>query len=194
MSDVKQRTDEYLGYVRQAGREYMTGGISDEARNDLGQPLFPRKVFETWADASWGVDKETGERESDTLIFTRQMAALYKPESWPGHDLVLEMVYTDVNERYQIVLAKSGSRTLTDGFLPATTTIETPAAVWRAIAGGEINGSEALMRHQYRVDGDFDLLLNWDNYFAGTGNAETSKEEQKTNLPEGFMPPRNQPA
>lgn len=189
VSDVKPRTDEYLGYVRQAGREYMTGGISEETHTNLSQPLFPRKVFETWADASWGVDQETGDRESDTLIFTRQMAALYKPESWPGHDLVLEMVYTDVHERYQIVLARSGSRTLTDGFLPATTTIETPAAVWRAIAGGEISGSEALMRHQYRVDGDFDLLMNWDKYFAGTGNAETSKAEQKASPAGGIHAP-----
>ncbi len=186
MSDVKQRTDEYLGYVRQAGREYMSGGITGETSAALSQSLFPRKVFETWADASWGVDKDSGERESDTLIFTRQMAALYRQESWPGHDLVLEMAYTDVNERYQIVLEKTGSRTLTDDFLPATTTIKTPVTVWRAIAAGEINGSEALMQHQYRVDGDFDLLLNWDNYFAGTGNTAAPKEE-KTPDPSGEL-------
>lgn len=189
MPDVKQRTDEYLGYVRQAGREYMTGGISDETRGNLSQPLFPRKVFETWADASWGVDKKTGRRESDTLIFTRQMAALYRPESWPGHDLVLEMAYTDVNERYQIALGQSGSRTLTDDFLPATTTIETPVTVWRAIAGGEINGSEALMQHQYRVDGDFDLLLNWDSYFAGTGETAAPQGEEKAAPARGIHVP-----
>lgn len=179
ISDVKQRTDEYLGYVRQAGREYMTGGITGGTRAKLSQPLFPRKVFEDWADASWGVDRATGKPESDTLIFTRQMAALYRPESWPGHDLVLEMAYTDVSERYQIVLEKTGSRTLTEGFLPATTTIETPARVWRAIAAGELSGSEALMQHQYWVDGDFDLLLNWDNYFAGTGDTAAPKKEQE---------------
>ena len=176
ISDVKQRTDAYLGYVRQAGREYMAGGISAGTRSNLDQPLFPRKVFETWADASWGVEKESGARESDTLIFTRQMAALYRPESWPNRDLVLEMFYTDVNERYQIAMEKTESRVLTDHFLPATTTIETPVTVWRSIAMGEINGSEALMRHQYRVNGDFDLLLNWDRYFAGTGGTAAPKE------------------
>lgn len=84
--------------------------------------------------------------------------------------------------RHKIIangLEKSGSRTLTDSFLSATTTIQTPVTVWRAIAGGEVNGSEALMRHQYRVDGDFDLLLNWDNYFAGTGDAAAPQEEKK---------------
>lgn len=175
--DVKQRTEEYLGYVRQAGKEYASGMISPETRRELDRPLFPRKVFEAWADASWGVEKETGVRESDTLIFTRQMAALYKPESWPGRDLALEMIYSDVNERYEILMEKTGSRVLTGDFLPATTTIETPVAVWRSIAAGEISGSEALMRHQYRVTGDFDMMLNWDRYFAGVGDHAAEQEE-----------------
>lgn len=177
--DVRKRTEEYLGYVRQAGREYMAGGITDDTRVNLARPLFPRKVFENWADASWGVEKETGERETDTLIFTRQMAALYRPESWSGRDLVLEMVYTDVEERYQILLGKAGSQVLTDSFQPAATTIKTPVTVWRSIAAGEISGSEALMRHQYSVEGDFDLLLNWDRYFAGTGEETASNKEKE---------------
>lgn len=166
--EVRRRTEEYLGYVRQAGKEYMTGGISPEIREKLAQLLFPRDVFERWADDSWGIDKNTGAKESDTLVFTRQMAALYRKESWPGHDLVLEMRYTDVNERYQIVLGQDGSTVLTDSFLPASTTVETPITVWRAISAGEISGSEALMRHQYRVDGNFDLLITWDKYFSGS--------------------------
>lgn len=166
--ELKARTEEYLGYVRQAGREYV-GGISGETWEKLGQLLYPRKVFEDMADASWGVDKETGKRETDALIFTRQMAALYDKKSWPGRDLVLEMAYTDVNERYQVVLGKKGSAVLTKGFRTPTTTVETPLSVWRSISVGEISGSEALMRRQYRVEGDFDLLMNWDAYFSGAG-------------------------
>ncbi len=189
VSALKQRTDEYLKYVRQAGKEYMTGGISAETQNCLNQLLFPRKVFEDMADASWGVDKETGAKESDVLIFTRQMAALYRKENWPGHDLVLEMVYTDVNERYQIVLGKEGSQILTDDFLTATTTVETPITIWQAIAAGEVSGSEALMRHQYRVNGDLDLLINWDKYFAGVGDAGTPEAEKGTSSAGGIHTP-----
>ncbi len=187
--DLKGRTDEYLGYVRQAGKEYMVGSISVETQHCLSQLLFPRKVFEDMADASWGVDKNTGERESDVLIFTRQMAALYNRKYWPGHDLVLEMVYTDVNERYQIVLGKEGSRTLTDGFLTADTIVETPLTIWRAIAAGELSGSEALMQHQYRVKGDFDLLLNWDKYFAGAGGTDTQEAEKEASPSGGIHTP-----
>ncbi len=184
--EVKSRTDEYLEYVRQAGREYKAGGISAETRAKLSQLLFPRQVFEGMADASWGVGKETGAQESDTLIFTRQMAALYQRESWSGHDLVLEMNYTDVNERYQIVLGQEGSTVLTDGFRTADTTVETPVTVWRAISAGEISGSEALMRHQYRVEGDFNLLIAWDKYFAGGAGGST---EEKTAAHKGIHIP-----
>lgn len=106
---------------------------------------------EACADAGWGIDRSggkaggkgsKGEKESDTLVFTRQMAALYRKESYPGKDIVLEMRYTDVGERYQILLGKDGSRICTDGSLTATTEIETPVTVWRSIAAGEGGAGE----------------------------------------------------
>ncbi len=172
VAEVKRRTDEYLEFVRRAGREYLADGISAETRAGLNRLLFPQKIFESMADASWGVNRETGKRESDTLIFTRQMAALYQKESWPGHDLVLEMCYTDVKERYQIVLGREGSTVLTEGFRTADTTVSTPVTVWRAISEGKTSGSEALMKHQYRVEGDFELLITWDKYFAGAESGD----------------------
>lgn len=185
--ELKSRTEEYLGYVRQAGREYVSGGISPGTRAELDRLLFPRKVFEEMADASWGVDKATGEKESQALVFTRQMAALYNKSAWPGRDLVLEMAYTDVSERYQVVLGKDGSRVLTEGFLSPTTTVETPLPVWQSIAAGEISGSEALMRRQYRVEGDFDVLMNWDNYFAGAGDTDGGEKPAAT-APGRYVP------
>jgi len=187
--ELKGRTQEYLGDVRRAGREYMTGGIAPETRARLDLLLFDRKTFEAMADASWGVDKDSGAQESDALSFTRQMAALYRKESWPGRDLVLEMVYTDSNERYQIVLGKEGSTTLTGSFRTATTTVETPLEVWRAIAAGELSGSEALMRRQYRVNGAFELLMNWDKFFAGAGDPPAAGEAESGPPPGGLHMP-----
>lgn len=181
--ELSQRTDEYLEYVKAAGKEYAKGGISEETRAELNKLLYPREVFERMADASWGVNKESGKKESDALIFTRQMAALYQKESYTGKEQVLEMYYTDLNECYQIILGKDGSRVLTDGSQTATTRIETPYTVWRSIASGEIRGDEALMKQLYRVKGDFELMLNWDHYFGGS--AKTSKETKKTILQKG---------
>ncbi len=168
--DVARRTNEYLGYVRDAGREYAAGGIRPETERKLEQLLYPKETFETWADLSWGIDKEDGKRESDALIFTRQMAALYRKESYQGREQVLEMYYTDIEECYQIVLGKDGSRVLTEELMAADTRIETPLPVWRSIAAGEIRGDEALMKQLYRVKGDFNLMLRWDDYFGGTGH------------------------
>lgn len=153
------------------------------------------------ADASWGIDRETGEQESDALVFTRQMAALYRKESYPGKDMVLEMCYTDLDECYQVILGKEGSRVITDGFGAATTRIETPVTVWHSIAKGEIRGDEALMKHLYRVKGDFDLMLNWDRYFGGIGEGRgpraspaqlqgrTPGEKRQAGFPEGAKTP-----
>lgn len=123
------------------------------------------------ADASWGVS-ETGQKEDSSLVFTKQMAALYDPSSYPGHDIVLDMHYTDLNKRYQIILGEKGSEVSQQGARTPQTIIHTPYDVWQSIAAGEIEGSQALMEHRYSVEGNFDLLLNWDHYF-GTRDQET---------------------
>lgn len=179
--ELSALTGEYLSCVEQAGREYIDGGISIESRERLSQLLLPRETFEACADASWGIERESvgkerpdrtdaaaEKRESDTLTFTRQMAALYRKENWPGKDIVLEMCYTDVEECYQILLSKDGSRVYTDGSLTAGTRIETPVTVWRSIAAGEIRGDEAMMQGLYHVKGDFSLMLKWNDYFGGS--------------------------
>ncbi|MDE6406691.1 MAG: NAD(P)H-dependent oxidoreductase [Lachnospiraceae bacterium] len=183
--ELSALTGEYLSCVEQAGREYINGGISAESRERLAQLLLPRETFEACADASWGIEKEdagTGknsgaDKETDTLVFTRQMAALYRKESWSGKDTVLEMCYTDVEECYQILLGKDGSHVYTDGSLSANTRIETPVTVWRSIAVGEIRGDEAMMQGLYHVKGDFNLLLKWDDYFSSSHPQAKRMEE-----------------
>ncbi len=81
--ELKARTDEYLECVRQAGREYaQKQAISEDAKEKLRELLYPRDVFEKMADASWGVEKKSGEKEDPVLTFTRQMAALYNKDSF----------------------------------------------------------------------------------------------------------------
>lgn len=169
--ELSQRTDEYLFHVREAGREFCTDRISAATQSKLEELLFPREIFEAMADASWGVEKN-GEKSDETLVFTKQMAALYNKASYAGKDIVLEMYYTDENRRYQIILGKGGSSVLTGDFQNATTIIETPYTVWKAIASGELNGQEALAQQKYRVKGDFSLMIHWNRYF---GNQEPEK-------------------
>jgi len=177
--ELSVQTNAYLETVRAAGQEYATGGITENTRRMLEIPLFPKEQFEAMADASWGVERQTGEKTKDDLVFTKQMAALYRKGSYPGRDLVLQMDYTDLGRSYQILLKKDGSEVLSDGFLPCTTKIETPYTVWRDIAAGKISGTEAMMQKLYHVDGDFDLMLHWDDYFG----AGEKKAPEQTNKP-----------
>lgn len=182
VKELSERTDEYLSWVKKAGEEFVSGGITGETRSKLDQNLFPRDVFETMADASWGVG-ESGEKEDPNLVFTRQMAALYCKEAWPGHDVLLDMNYTDIGKVYRITLGAKGSRVEeepAEGFdAECTTRINTPFDVWRSIASGEIAGDEALMKHLYSVEGDFDLMMHWDEYFglATSSGANTGESE-----------------
>ncbi len=187
VKELAERTDEYLSHVEKAGEEFVDGGITGETRAKLDQDLFPRDAFEAMADASWGVDG-SGKKEDPNLVFTRQMAALYRREAWPGRDIVLDMHYTDIDKTYRIVLGKNGSHVEekpTGGFATnCTTQINTPLSVWRSIAAGEIAGDEALMKHMYSVEGNFDLMMHWDEYFGaasvGAGNDNTSANANET--------------
>ncbi len=180
--ELSKRTSQYLYSVQQAGQEYIQKGISDATKQKLEELLFPRAVYEQMADASWGVS-ETGQKEDSSLVFTKQMAALYDPSSYPGHDIVFDMHYTDLNKRYQIILGEKGSEVSQQGARTPQTIIHTPYDVWQSIAASEIEGSQALMEHRYSVEGDFDLLLNWDHYF-GIRDQETIPDpgQKKTNM------------
>jgi len=140
------------------------------------------------ADASWGIDKETGNEVDKSLSFTRQMAALYNKGSYDGKDRVLEICYTDLGKTYQILLGKDGSKVFTDGSLPATTRIETPWEVWTSIARGEIRGDVALFKGMYKVTGDFSLMMNWDKYFSKT------KEQQENEIDKSLTSKNKKPS
>ncbi len=185
--ELKNRTQEYLDAVRRAGREYAAGAITLQTREALSQLLMPREVFEELADADWGIQAAQG-GANDTppdvsLNFTRQMAALYNKAAWGGKDRVVEFHYTDTGSTYQILLQKEGHRVLTENFLPYTTRIETPLALWRKIAAEEVNGRQAMMKHQYTVQGDFELMLHWDEVFGvGGAVAAPSAPVKRTNM------------
>ena len=200
-----KRTGEYLEYVKNAGMEYASGHISEETESRLHELLFPREVFEKMADASWGIEADPVSGENTVtepaFAFTKQMAALYDPASWNGKDLVLEFYYTDVQKKYQIVMQEKGHKVLNRDFLPCTTRIETPLSVWKRIGSGELDGRQAMMDHLYRVTGDFDIMLRWNDYFgagvssneaaskaAAPENGKKSKAAKKTNMTLMLLP------
>lgn len=183
VKELANRTDAYLDVVRTAGGEYINGGISPKCYAKLKELLFPRETFEAMADASWGVNKESGEKDPEALIFTRQMAALFNKEAYDGKPRVLEMNYTDIGEAYQIELTSEGSQVHSDGRLTPTTRINSTFELWSAIARGEIEGSDALGKGLYSVTGDFSLMINWDKFFRSEnqGSKPSASTPEKAN-------------
>lgn len=192
--ELRKRTDEYLRIVKAAGAEFAAGAISRALKAKLSEPLYPREIFEKMADASWGISDPVGgspvPAADEALSFTKQMAALYGKAAWNGKDTVLEMCYSDVEKTYQIILGKDGAQVLTEDFLPYTTRIETPLAIWQGIARGELDGQRAMMERLYRVEGDLSLMIHWEDYFGG-GTAETEAVpavNKKTNMALFILP------
>ena len=181
--ELSGRCNEYLENVKKAGYEYVNGGIGNDTKTALDTLLFPRETFEAMADASWGVEKETGKKMDESLIFTKQMAALYNKASYKGKEIVLEMVYTDIDKCYQVVLGEKSVDVLTGDFREYTTKIETPYNVWCDIAAGKIRGDEAMMKGMYKVKGDFDLMLHWDTYFGGQEETRAIADENNVSNP-----------
>ena len=188
--ELTSRTNEYLSYVKKAGEEYKSGGISNKTRARLDELLFSKDVFEAMADASWGIDKETGKSLDESFIFTKQMAALYNTNSYNGQDIILEMNYTDLNKTYQIILGKDKAEVIADHFMDYTTRIETPYQLWLDIASDKIRGDEALMKQMYRVKGDLNLMMHWGDYFGNHSQPKNTiaKENKKTDLKNVLIP------
>lgn len=183
--ELRKRTEEYLQHMKAAGTEFADGSITEKTKEQLQQLLYPREVFEQMADASWGIEKGEVQRIHPTLTFTRQMAAMYHKSSWKNRDIIIEFFYTDVQKTYQIILGKDGQTVLTENFMPYTARIETPFTVWEQIGRGELDPQQAMIKHLYRVTGDFNVMIKWDEYF-GTGSAEAPVE--KTNMGVMLLP------
>lgn len=186
------RTGEYLSYVKTAGQEYASfGKFSDDTQNKLGELLYPPEVFVEMANASWDIqeakpEKATGATCDASYRFMRQMAALYNPQVYEK-DIVLEMYFTDIDKAYQLMLGNEKCELKTDNFLSYTTRIETSFEVWLKISGGEISGSEAMIKRQYKVLGDFNTMLKMDDFFGTSQPAKHSDEAGDTRKSSNMM-------
>lgn len=174
----------YLQQVFEAGREYVeSGALSQQTKETLETPMYPIEIYNQMADASWEIasrneDKDVPSRHK-LLPFTKQMALLYHPKNYKN-DIVLEIEYTDYEERYQLLLKKDKAEVIADNLQPYTTKIKTPYTVWEAISKGELSGANALMSGQYKVLGDLDVMMHWDQYFgdmsAGASDSDTQQK------------------
>ena len=106
MSELGERTEEYLAYVSQAGAEYLReDGFSAETRSLLAEPLFSSEAFLEMANAHWDI-AGADDGESKGLRLLKQMAALYNNKFYTD-DITLEICFTDTGEIFQLCINKN---------------------------------------------------------------------------------------
>lgn len=164
--ELSKRTSKYLMLVKKAGKEYIEKGISLDTRRKLNTLLFQKEVFEGIANINWGVDEKTNEALDNSFVFTKRFAALYNKSAYTGRNIVLELEYTDLHKHYQLVLNAHGCQVLTNNFVEFSTKIQVPFDDWHDIICGKYSMEEAYAKQLYKVTGETDILVHWDNYFC----------------------------
>ncbi len=153
-----RRTDQYLGYAKEAGKEFFSGDeISAATKSKLNELLFPEDRFVRMANASWSLNDEgVPVKVSPARMFLSQMCALYNPEAIQK-DSVLEFYFTDSNERFQLKLSRE-CVFLHEGFEKSDVCVETDFETWSAISNGRCDPMEAARSGRLRVSGDASIL------------------------------------
>ncbi|CAB1240390.1 Azoreductase [Clostridiaceae bacterium BL-3] len=186
VSQLEGRILEYLSYAKQAGREFgYNSAISSDTKDELGKLLYPPDVFVEMANASWNISEgsmEKRQQQDRSYNFMKQMAAVYNPKSYTK-DVLIEIYFTDIDKTYQLFLGREKCTVNTENFVTYTTRIETTFELWKKISEGKVNGAKALMKKQYRVLGDFSIMLKMDGYSGIKSQIPEKKSAgNKTNM------------
>jgi len=94
------------------------------------------------------------------------MTAVFDPEAAGDltADIQFEVTGEDPGSYYLHV--EKGTCTFNEDHSPSSAlTIHTPSEVWLAVSRGEMDGQAALMQGKYSVEGDFNLLLKFNEMF-----------------------------
>lgn len=186
VEEVNFRTKEYLDDVYIAGKEYGKDfRFSKDTESKLNELFFPPEVFIDMANTSWNIEEENNNHAE---ILIKQMKNIYNPKYFRGNkELILEFYFTDLSEKFQLVLNNKECKFLKNNFLDYTTKIETSFDIWQDISKGKIKGDEALAQGKYRVLGDINTMMNFGLYF-GKEEKKERKQELETKMLLIFLP------
>lgn len=173
----------YYKGVEEAGFEYAREGrVSKEVDEILKKPIMDIETFVNLANVNWGSiklegNKEVKEKKSEAFIYLSQMKYVFNKENNLGLDKTIAFFFEDLGEEFwyhikedKIELFQGKNKNI---HMKIITTFE----IWKQIGEGSINGEEALFNGKYRVEGDVDLLLNFDILFGKKEEIEMKKSK-----------------
>ena len=180
--ELQDRADEYLDYIRTAGREYRKHkAFSPQTQTSLAETLFSPEVFLEMANAYWDIAGDT-EGASKAQRLLTQMAAIYN-KSYYMEDITLEICFSDTEEVFQLEISRDKCCLKTNDFQPYTTRIETTLQTWQDISQTKLDGAQAMMDGLYSVSGRFETMQELTGLFSTRHrDVATLKSGKKTNM------------
>jgi len=154
-------TGPYLDLVKIAGNEYGENlSITPKVREGLSKPFVETPTYLQTTNLSWGVD-DTRMKDSDGGLiawnYMKEVQAAFNPKVRPKMNAVLQIDFTDIKERYQLVIKDETCTLLRNDFVRETTVINISLTNLERILEGKIDAALALIEKKYTVTGDMRL-------------------------------------
>lgn len=173
-------TAPYLDLVRIAGKEYGENlSISGHLREGLLKPFVETPTYLQTTNLSWGVD-DTRMKDSDGGLiawnYMKEVQSAFNPKIRPKMNAVLQIDFTDIKERYQLVIKDETCTLLRNDFAKETAAINISMTNLERILEGKIDAAQALIEKKYTVTGDMRLFNAFDGLFGPVALNADKKE------------------
>lgn len=181
-------TAPYLELVRAAGKEYQAHSkIPEHLREGLARPFIEIPTYLKTANLSWGVDDTRLQDLDGGLLawnYMKQIEADFNPKLSPGLDAVFQIDFTDLKERYQLVVKDDACTLLKNDFREEDLALSMSFLTLERLREGKIDAAHALLEKKYTAKGDLNFLnLLMDGLF---GNVLLNPEKRKKIIPISF--------
>jgi len=173
---IRERADYIFQAAFQAGIEVVRNGVvSKETEARLQQPVVsPEEVAETaniWWDSYDQEIKRAATQDvtkvEDMRLLLRGMAMTFDASAAPNLRATIQFDVTGKQPGEWFLSIQDGTCTYNEGHAPSPTlTIKTPSEVWTAITSKQKDGQQALVAGEYKVEGDFSLLMRLNSLFG----------------------------
>lgn len=80
-------------------------------------------------------------------------------------DIVLELEFTDLDSRYQLVLGATSCEIRTESFLEYTTQIKINFDIFEEVAFKGLCIKEVILKEDCKINGSFDIIMYFEDYF-----------------------------
>ncbi|WP_027338931.1 NAD(P)H-dependent oxidoreductase [Halonatronum saccharophilum] len=167
---LERRIAWYLEAVRQSGREFVKeASFSDEIKQTLKKPLVPMDDFLDMANSRYDEKEENKYKSEQGYHLLNLMKHTFNPKGAGDLECILEFEFTDTQEVNHFIIKDRSCELKKGKSGDFRTKVVTTTEVWREISDGRLDGAKAMMDGLYKVEGDFKLMMELDNFF-GSGD------------------------